>query len=157
MLGPSAQSFRYLKGDNMKRLLLLTALLCAAMLSSSPTPSITRAAEAAIKEQAVIKFDQPITLMGITLQGNYLFVHDNMAMARGDACTYVYRGNAEVRENLVIAFHCAPKERGKVAHFTVRSRQTASGQYELTEFQFAGSTESHLVPLPIDELRPIGQ
>ena len=141
----------------MKRLLLFIALLCAAMLSTSLTSSTTRTARAAIKERAVMTFDQPIILMGVTLKGNYLFVHDNEAMAREDACTYVYKGNAAVRENLVIAFHCAPKERGKVAHFTVRSRQTALGQYELTEFQFAGSTEGHLVPVRIDEQRPIDQ
>jgi hypothetical protein len=88
--------------------------------------------------------------MGETLMGNYLFVHDDMAMARGDACTYVYKGNAEVQENLVISFHCKPQERNKASHFTVRSRKTASGLEELTEFQFSGSTESHLVPVRVD-------
>jgi len=32
----------------------------------------------------------------------------------------------------------------------VRSRKTASGLEELTEFQFSGSTESHLVPVRVD-------
>ena len=134
----------------MKRLIVFIALLCAATLSSSSTPSITNAAEAAKKERAVVKFDQPVILMGVTLKGTYLFVHDDEAMARGEACTYVYKGAAEVRNNLVFSFHCKPKERSRVARFTVRSVQTSPGQNELTEFQFSGSTEAHLVPVIVD-------
>jgi len=134
----------------MKRLLFLVGLLCALILSSSSTPSITSSAEGTKKARAEVRFDQPVNLMGETLMGNYLFVHDDMAMARGDACTYVYKGNAEVQENLVISFHCKPQERNKASHFTVRSRKTASGLEELTEFQFSGSTESHLVPVRVD-------
>ena len=134
----------------MKRLLLFIALLCAATLISSSAPSITSAANGAKKERAVMRFDQPVTLMGVTLKGDYLFVHDDEAMARGDVCTYVYKGVAEVREKLIVAFHCKPAERGKVVHFTVRSVLTSPGQYELTEFQFGGTTEAHLVPVRVD-------
>jgi hypothetical protein len=107
------------------------------------------AAEAVTKEKAVAKFDKPVMLMGVVLKGTYLFVHDNEAMARGDACTYVYKGVAELRDKLVVSFHCKPKDRTKVARFTVRSVQTSEGQHELTEFQFSGSTESHLVPVMV--------
>jgi hypothetical protein len=134
----------------MKKAFLFVGLLCAVMLISSPLPSITSAAEGAKKQRAEFRFTQPVNLMGVTLKGKYLFVHDDAAMARGDACTFVYKGEADVRDNLVISFHCSPKERGKVGHFTVRTRQTPSGLEELTEFQFAGSTESHLVPLPVN-------
>jgi hypothetical protein len=134
----------------MKRFFLFVGLLCTVMLISSPLPSITSASEGTKKQRAEFRFDQPVNLMGVTLKGNYLFVHDDVAMARGDACTYVYKGNADVREKLVISFHCQPKERGKASHFTVRTRQTPAGLFELTEFQFAGSTESHLVPVPVN-------
>jgi len=131
----------------MKRLLVFVALLCAATLSSSLAPSVKSAPESAKKEKAVVKFDQPVMLMGAMLKGTYLFVHDDEAMARGDACTYVYKGVAEVRDKLVVSFHCKPKERSKAAHFTVRSVQISPGQNELTEFQFGGRTETHLVPV----------
>ena len=134
----------------MKRLLLFTALLCAVMLIGIQTPSFTSAAETAKKERAKMTFDQPVTMMGVTLKGDYLFVHDDAAMARGDACTYVYKGNAERRNNLVISFHCNPKERSKAKHFITRTLKNSLGQYQLTEFQFAGSTEGHLVPIPVD-------
>ena len=76
----------------MKSFLLFIALLCAVTLSSSSAPSVTNAANAAKKERAVMKFNQPVKLMGVTLKGEYLFVHDDEAMARGEACTFVYKG-----------------------------------------------------------------
>jgi len=134
----------------MKRLLFLIAVLCAALLISMPAATSTNAAEGTTKHRSVVKFDQPVTLMGFTLKGDYLFVHDDAAMARGDACTYIYKGHAENHDNLVVAFHCTPKDRVKTGYFTLRSRRTPSGQQELTEFQFAGSTEGHLVPVTVE-------
>jgi hypothetical protein len=84
--------------------------------------------------------------MGVTLRGDYLFVHDDAAMVRGEACTYVYKGNAAVPDKLVVSFHCTPVPRTIVGHFTVRTMLIAPGQSELSEFQFAGSSEGHLVP-----------
>ena len=133
----------------MKSFLLFIAFLCAVTLSSSTAPSVTNAASAGKMERAVMKFSQPVTLMGKTLKGEYLFVHDDEAMARGEACTFVYKGDAEIPNKLVVAFHCTPAERAKVASFTVRTLLTPSGQYEVREFQFGGSTEAHLVPVPV--------
>lgn len=130
----------------MKSFLLFIALLCAVTLSSSSTPSVTKAANAVRKERAAITFREPVTLMGVTLRGDYLFVHDDAAMVRGDACTSVYKGNADVPDKLVVSFHCTPVPRSTVAHFTVRTMLLRPGQSELSEFQFAGSGEAHLVP-----------
>ena len=94
-----------------------------------------------------MQFNQPVQLMGLTLKGEYLFVHDDAAMARGEACTYVYKGVADVPAKLVVSFHCTPAQRARVASFTVRTQLNQSGQQELSEFQFGGSTESHLVPV----------
>ena len=131
----------------MKSFLLFIAFLCAVTLSSSSAPSVTNAANAAKKERAVIKFNQPVKLLGATLKGEYLFVHDDEAMARGEACTFVYKGEAETASKLVLSFHCTPAARGRVNNFTVRSLLTSPGQYELREFQFSGSSEAHLVPV----------
>jgi hypothetical protein len=68
-------------------------------------------------------------------------------MARGEACTFVYKGLTETPKKLITSFHCTPAARGEVHYFTVRTSLTLSGQYELKEFQFAGSTEAHLVPV----------
>ena len=131
----------------MKSFLLFIALLFVVTLSSSSAPTVTNAARAAKTERAVMRFDRPVTLMDVTLRGEYLFVHDDAAMARGESCTYVYKGTTEDPNRLVVAFHCIPVQRVKVDYFTVRTSPGATGDYELREFQFKGSTEAHLVPM----------
>ena len=93
------------------------------------------------------RFDQPVKLMDVMLKGEYLIVHDDAAMARGEACTFVYKGNAEIPDQLIVSFHCTPASRDKVANFTTRTVLISPGQSELREFQFAGSSEAHLVPV----------
>jgi len=105
------------KEDIMKSFLLFIAVLCAVTLSSSSVPSVTNAANAAKKERAVMNFDRPVELLGVTLKGEYLFVHDDMTMVHGEACTFVYKGLAELPKNLVVSFHCLPAVRDKVAFF----------------------------------------
>ncbi len=131
----------------MKSLLLFTALLCAVTLSSSSATSVTNPAGEAKRDRGTVKFSQPVKLMGVTLKGEYVFVHDDQAMARGESCTFVYKGVAETPGNLVLSFHCTPAERTKATNFTVRSVLISPGQHELREFQFAGSTEAHMVPV----------
>jgi hypothetical protein len=126
---------------------LFIALVCVVTLSICLTQPAANATGMAKRERAVIKFSQPVMLMGKTLKGEYLFVHDDLAMARGEACTFVYKGNADIPNKLVVSFHCTPAQRHKVADFTVRSREISPGLTELKEFQFAGSTEAHLVPV----------
>lgn len=129
----------------MKSFLLFVILLCTLTLSTTLTSPVTSAANGAKREQAVMKFNDPVTLMGATLKGEYLFVHDDAAMARGEACTYVYKGLAAASNKLVTSFHCRPAIRTMVERFTVRTVLTSSG-YELKEYQFAGSIEAHRVP-----------
>jgi len=128
----------------MKSLLLFVTLLSVVTLGSSFVGS--KAADAGKRQKATALFSQPVRLQGVILKGEYLFVHDDAAMARGEACTFVYKGTAAVKEHLVVSFHCVPAQRLKVASFTVRTQQTAPGIDELREFQFAGDTEAHMVP-----------
>jgi hypothetical protein len=125
----------------MKRVLILGALVCLIIFGSS----LIAGAGSAKKDRAVMKFDEPVSLLGVTLKGEYLFIHDAAAMARGDACTFVYKGVAEIPDKLVVSFHCIPEARSKVASFTART-ESLSGVTVLREIQFAGSLETHLVP-----------
>jgi hypothetical protein len=127
----------------MKSLILLAALLFAVTISSSSL--VASKAAPSGKKQATMQFTEPVRLMGVVLKGEYLFVHDDEAMARGEACTFVYKGNSPIASRLVVSFHCVPAERSKVGSFTVRTA-AVSGFQELTEYQFAGETESHTVP-----------
>lgn len=134
----------------MKSALLFIALICAVALSNSWPASLANEANAVKKERAVVKFTNPVVLMGKVLEGEYLFVHDDAAMARGEACTYVYKGSAEVSDKLVVSFHCIPTVRAKVNSFTFRSFTPSPGITELREFQFGGSSEGHGVPVKAD-------
>jgi hypothetical protein len=129
----------------MKSLLLLIALLFAVALSSSSVAT-SKAAAPAKKQKSVVLFNEPVQLMGVTLKGQYLFVHDDAAMARGEACTFVYKGEAEIASKLVVSFHCTPVQRQKVDSFIVRT-ELITGVTQLREYQFSGDAEAHMVPL----------
>lgn len=131
----------------MKPLVFISVLLCTLILGSVSWTS--SAAPDARKRSAVTEFPTPVTVQGIVLKGRYLFVHDDVAMARGDACTYIYKGEAEVRDRLVTSFHCIHIERTKAEKFIWRARETTLG-VELVEFQFSGETASHGVPNPVN-------
>ena len=126
-------------------LIVLGALIVGSVSSE------TKASNQGGKQSAVVNFDRAVVLQGVTLKGQYLFVHDDAAMQRGEACTYVYEGNAPLAKKLVVSFHCVPVQRSKASNFTVRSAETAPGLIELKEFQFAGDTEAHSVPTSIDQ------
>jgi uncharacterized cupredoxin-like copper-binding protein len=131
------------KEINMKTLILLAALLIAVTVGSSA--SVASKTTAAGKKRAVMQFIEPVKLMGVTLKGEYLFVHDDEAMARGETCTFVYKGNAPIDSKLVVSFHCLPVQRARVGSFTVRMVDVA-GVTQVREYQFEGETETHLVP-----------
>src|SRR6185369_1044089 len=125
----------------MKSLLLLTALLLVVAFSAG-TGVVSKASNPVKKQKASVQFNDPVRLMGNTLKGRYLFVHDDAAMARGEACTFVYKGDAAIDSQLVVSFHCTPTTRLKVDSFVVRT-ELISGFNELREYQFSGETEAH--------------
>lgn len=128
----------------MKKLIFSFVVLSLLLLGSVVVE--TKGSGAAHKQRAVTEFTQAITVHGVVLTpGKYLFVHDDAAMSRGESCTYIYKGDAEIRSKLMVSFHCTPVERKKTSHFTTRSAETP-GVVQLLEFQFDGDTESHLVP-----------
>jgi len=133
----------------MKSVAFFVVVLCALIIGSVSWQ--TKAADTARKQSAVMNFDRAVVLHGVTLKGEYLFVHDDAAMQRGEACTYVYEGKAPIPEKLVVSFHCVPIQRAKTKTFTVRSVESSPGITELQEFQFAGDTEGHAVPTSIDQ------
>src|SRR5690242_16434875 len=130
----------------MKKTILFLALLLVMLLSVSSATTATGVANQDQKERAVTTFYEPVQLLGIELKGQYLFVHDNAAMMRGEACTFVYKGTVDWPDKLVISFHCKPESRNKARRFTVITKQILPGLNEVEEIQFAGSNESHLVP-----------
>ena len=128
----------------MKTFVLFLALVGVAVLIS--TPAAGSKTLVGNKQKATVLFNDAVILQGVTLKGEYLFLHDDAAMTRGEACTRVYKGDSEIPSKLIVAFHCVPLERAKSAYFAVRMNQVAPGVTEVTEYQFKGDTEAHGVP-----------
>jgi hypothetical protein len=129
----------------MKPFVFVSVLLCTLIFGSLSWKST--AASDVQKRKAVAEFPKPVSVQGVLLEGTYLFVHDDAAMNRGDACTFIYKGVVEQRDKLVASFHCIHIERKPVKNFIWRSRETAPGVVELVDFQFSGETAAHGVPL----------
>ena len=125
----------------MKRLLIATSMLAALVITIGGFATHTKA-ETKQTERATIEFTQTVKLLNVVLKGEYLIVHDEALMAKGEDCTYVYNRSGE----LVVSFHCTPVERPKSDRFRVVTRRLdPSGLNEVVEIQFAGSTEAHQV------------
>ena len=128
----------------MKKLFFIFVTLGALVLASF---ALEANASSVKKQRATMRFDKATTVHGVVLTpGQYLFVHDDAAMARGDACTLIYKGDTATANKLVVSFHCTPTERTKATHFVTRSTEKPGGVVELLEYQFKGDTESHVVP-----------
>ena len=125
----------------MKRLLITASMLAALMITIGAFAAHTNA-EAKKNERATIEFTQTVKLLNVILRGEYLIVHDEAMMAKGEDCTYLYDRSGK----LVVSFHCTPVERPKSDRFRVVTRRLdPSGISEIVEIQFAGSTEAHRV------------
>ena len=133
----------------MKSIAFFLVVLSALVLGSVSWG--TQAANTSRKQSAEVTLDKAVVLDGVTLRGRYLFVHDDAAMQRGEACTSVYEGNAAIAQKLVVSFHCVPTQRNKTKRFVTRAVETSPGVMELQEYQFAGDTEGHAVPTSIDK------
>ena len=132
----------------MKRIsLMFFALFGVLALNVIVWPSAGSLA-AGSSESAVVEFAETVKLQGALLKGEYFVVHDEQRMARGEPCTYIYRGNQLDETKLVVAFHCIHVNRDKALAFkvTLNRHSTPYEVPEIQEIQFAGSTEGHRVP-----------
>jgi hypothetical protein len=104
---------------------------------------------APVREYARVTFLNPVKVGQVVLMGTYVIEHDNDRMARGGPCTYIY--NEGDLQRPVVTFHCLhldrPANEGAEALVTLRRLPDPSTRiFELVEFQFAGSADSHGVP-----------
>lgn len=136
----------------MKRLLLITFMMGSVGAIASALASFAAAAPPD-REIEVANIPDKTKLLKATLQGKYIFVHDDSKMAKGEPCLYVYEysedqaGRPEVKpEKLVVSFHCEPIQREKVTQIVLTYGMINPELFELREIQFPGSTKGHRVP-----------
>ena len=105
------------------------------------------------RQWAIVYLAEP-TLIGSTIvQGPVLFVHDDAALARGEPCTSVRLFVPEKGPvDEIASFHCVRVARPAARRFTLRTRPNTEAGFGcvLTEYQFAGDSEGHGVPLQDD-------
>lgn len=135
----------------MKRL-LLAVLIAGALITSSAVFAAQIKGGAPRLEKAAVEFTETVKLLDVLLKGEYIFVHDDDKMAKGEDCTYVYTSDRGRQGKLVTSFHCEPIEREKSDRFTVIVEWNAAVNLpELVEYRFAGSTEGHKVPRHVEK------
>lgn len=131
-------------GIFVKALILVCVLAGGTVATSGDTV-------APVRQWAIVYLTEP-TLIGSTIvEGPVLFTHDAAKMTRGEPCTTVslYEPDKGPLEEIA-SFHCIPTAR-KVAHkFTITTRPNEALGFGcvLTEYQFAGDSEGHGVPIP---------
>ena len=100
------------------------------------------------KQWAIVNFQSPVQIADRMLMGVYLIVHDDEKMARGEACTSIYRfDKARGPQEEVYSFHCVPSEQPVCDKTTFKTRDRGLDLPLLTSYQFAGDTEAHGVPV----------
>ena len=100
------------------------------------------------KQWAATNFADPVLVKGQFVMGPVLIVHDSAKMARGEACTTFYRfePGGGAKEELV-PFHCTPRQAKPVVTTTFTTMSTDAGCKRLVEYQLAGDSEAHAIPI----------
>jgi hypothetical protein len=96
-----------------------------------------------VRQQAVVRFWNPVRVAGKILMGKYIVEHDTDRMARGEPCTHIYDFYSK---KLAAAFHCTHLTRPASGTATVSVKPRPQLPAVMTEFQFAGETDAHGVP-----------
>lgn len=107
----------------------------------------TTGSSSAARKSAAFDFERPTLIAGTVVSGQVIIVHDDDRMARGEACTSVYRSHRGRQGAKLVEFMCKPISRTAPAGFLVRRLPVSANQDRLTEYQFRGDTESHAVPM----------
>lgn len=100
------------------------------------------------RQWTIVNFPSPVKVADQFLMGPYLIIHDDLKMARGEACTSFYRFDPRTGpKEQVLEFHCRPAQREvcEKSTFTVVP-DLAAGVPRLIEYQIAGDSEGHGVP-----------
>jgi hypothetical protein len=130
----------------VSRAVVVSVLVAGALVLGTPAMSRDRTPG---QQSAIVRFEHPTCVAGEMLMGTYAIVHDKGKMARGEPCTALYRARGRMGPlDQVVSFHCIPRERTVVPSFTtIIGVNPVLGVDTLIEYQFAGDSEGHGVPI----------
>ena len=133
------------------RLVALRAIVVSVLAVGTMVPATIAVdrKRAIIRRSAIVKLEHPTCVAGELLIGTYVIVHDSGKMVRGEPCTALYRiGGRTGPLEEVVSFHCVLHERRVASSFTTTlSMNPVLGTDTLIEYQFAGDSEGHGVPI----------
>ena len=131
----------------MRSRILVSALLVLGVFAAGAVAT-SGDAMGSQKRWAIVNFVDPVQVKDQILMGPCLIVHDDAKMARGEPCTTIYRFDRERGpQQELVSFMCKPSQRDIVSSTRLTTLPTVYvGISRLTEYQFAGDTESHGVP-----------
>ena len=126
----------------MRKTFLVGALLAGVVLA------VTVLGAAPTRKAAVVRFMKPTIIAGAAVMGPVVFEHDDERMARGEACTKVYRYDVKTHGtgDFIVGFMCTPQDREHAKQFEATLIKAPAGPDRLVEYQFKGETEGHGVP-----------
>jgi hypothetical protein len=126
----------------------VVAILVVAAALAPGTLAITRDRMPG-QQSAIVRFEYPTCVVSKMLIGTYVIVHDEAKMARGEPCTALYRVGGRMGPfDQVVSFHCIPNARKVVPSFTTTiGVNPVLGVDTLIEYQFAGDSKGHGVPM----------
>ena len=131
----------------MKSRFIVGALLVVGIFSVGGVAS--RGGSAGSRSWTVVNLADPVIVVDQLMMGPVLIVHDDQKMEQGEACTTFYRFDpARGPQEELVSFHCTPVQR-TVAATTVLtvSNKIEVGCKRLIEYQIAGESEAHAIPL----------
>ena len=95
-----------------------------------------------------MNFSEPVAVRGNFLMGPHLIVHDDARMAKGEPCTSIYEFDRTTgKRTLEVEFMCEPIQKDVCDKTTFSMKRDNAGINQLTEYQFAGDSEAHGVPI----------
>jgi hypothetical protein len=124
-------------------MLLLVALVGAGTVAARGNSYVSAA-----KQWTTVNFPDPVLVKDQFVMGPVLIVHDNAKMARGEACTTFYRfDRTKGPQHAIVSFHCVPRQTNTVATATFMTVSSEPGCRRLVEYQIAGDSEAHGIPV----------
>lgn len=130
----------------MRSRILVGSLLVVGLFSAGSMAS--NGSHTSPRQWSIVNFADPVVIRGHVLMGQYLVVHDDARMEKGEPCTSIYKFDAaKGPQQLELEFVCQPEQRTvcEKTTFTVE-RDPLLGLNKVTEYQFGGDAEVHGIP-----------
>lgn len=128
------------------------AFIAAAIALLSTSGIATNGSNVAPSKQwTVVEFSVPTRVGNHVLLGQYLLVHDDARMAKGEPCSAIYRFDpSRGPQERVVEFMCIPNHAAVTGSLQLKMKPepgvSSAARVALVGYQFAGDSETHGVP-----------